>query len=322
MRALGVKNPSTVAMSKKIYKYMGPEVPKLAFSSEGLCSLKCSYPNEFNDPYELFLTINFQNSPPELLAYYQEIVGKIPKNPVTCFSKAPDVIPMWAHYGHNHRGVVLEFDEEEFSRLLPDAGFGDVDYRDQADEDLEETLVRAFHIGKPRYHFFLHQGVFSAAYYTKHSAWSYEQERRMVLGVELIQERGGLKLIEFPDSCITSLISGSSASEETRQFVAELAESIGASYYEMKIGQSSPKPYFIGPGETVSVFEEADIALATNICTECKEPIGEEETTCPWCGIEEEHQLDAAQQNPLRMMERAGVLGDWYQSMLDVRKEK
>ena len=93
-------------MGSKIYKYLGADVLNIALSKEGVCSFKCSYPKDFNDPYELFLTIDFKQTP-ELLATYKDTIGELPQLPTSCFSRSPSVIPMWAHYAHNHRGVCL-----------------------------------------------------------------------------------------------------------------------------------------------------------------------------------------------------------------------
>ena len=37
-------------------------------------TLKCSLPRNFNDPYELFLTVNFREKP-EALAFYTDVIG-------------------------------------------------------------------------------------------------------------------------------------------------------------------------------------------------------------------------------------------------------
>lgn len=184
-------------MESRIYKYMGSEVFSLAFKEAGMCSFKCSYPKDFNDPYELFLTVDFQQSP-EMLATYRDAIGELPQLPTTCFSKSPGVIPMWAHYAHSHRGIVLEFNETAFTKYFPEVGFDDVDYLDSARKDLLDMLARACHIGKPRYYYLLRKGVSSAAYYTKHTHWSYEQERRLVAGSNDVKRIGDLMLLEFP----------------------------------------------------------------------------------------------------------------------------
>ncbi len=305
----------------KTYKYMSNEVLKIVFSEEGQCSFKCSYPRDFNDPYELFLTIDLEQKP-GILAHYKEVIGELPQRPVTCFSKAPNVIPMWAHYGDNHSGIVLEFDETEFQKHFPNVGFGDVDYQDKPNTNLGEMLERAYAVGKPRYHYLLQRGVFSAAYYTKHSCWSYEQERRLVASEEDIVEVGDIKLLKFPSSCISSVIVGSQATDEEKAVALEIAERIGASYYEMKIGKSSAIPFFVDVDQKVYIFASESIQEANNVCPSCREPIAETDEACKWCSINEEDQLVAAERNPFRMMESAGLLENYYKMMMSVEKGK
>ena len=151
------------------------------------------------DRYELFLTIDFKQEP-EVLAFYADAIGELPQLPTTCFSRSPSVIPMWAHYAQNSEGFAIEFDESELATAFPKSGFGDVDYRDAPDDGLSDTLHRAYHIGKPRYVYILHTGVFSAAYYTKATCWNYEQERRMIVGENEIRQAGDLMLVDVPHS--------------------------------------------------------------------------------------------------------------------------
>jgi hypothetical protein len=90
-------------MSQNLYKYLRPEHLEKILRGADRATLKCSYPKDFNDPYELFLTVDFRKRP-ELLALYQDVIGQLPHIPTTCFSRSPIVIPMWAHYAQNHEG--------------------------------------------------------------------------------------------------------------------------------------------------------------------------------------------------------------------------
>src|SRR4051812_39678011 len=149
-------------MTGKVYKYLGPRARGKVFESAHQVTLRCSLPKEFNDPYELFLSINL-NENPERLAFYNDVIGELPQVPTTCFSRSPAIIPMWAHYAQNLEGFAIEFDEARISSQYPDAGFGDVDYRDDADPELNDALALAYETCKPRHTFFLRRGVFSAA---------------------------------------------------------------------------------------------------------------------------------------------------------------
>lgn len=308
-------------MQSKIYKYLGADVLEVALSKSGFCSFKCSYPKDFNDPYELFLTIDYAQDP-DLLATYKDTIGELPQLPTTCFSKSPSVVPMWAHYSHNHRGVVVEFNENLFSEYFPEVSFGDVDYRDDAPEGLLELLMRACRIRKPRYHFLLQQAVLSAAYYTKHSYWAYEQERRLVARDQDIKKTNGIMLIEFPVECISAIIVGLRADDQTKNQVFKLSEDIDAEYYEMSISKTSAIPYFVNSEKSVFRYESGSISMCEYTCEECGEPLSGQSASCSLCAIKSHHKLEAAMNNPLRILERYGMLDGYYKEIQAISRDK
>ena len=163
-----------------IYKYCGKDTADKVFLDEHL-SLKFSFLSEYNDPYEFFLTVDFDKSPDEL-AYYLEMVNMQTSLLATCFSKTPINTPMWAHYGDNSEGFVIEIDEEALKNFLDELKIfsllDDVSYKDTPDNGLEDLLKRAHQIGKPRYVDMLRRRLIGVAYFTKQTCWSYERERR------------------------------------------------------------------------------------------------------------------------------------------------
>lgn len=301
-------------MSKNIYKYVGPAYLDKVIGGDSGATLKCSYPKDFNDPYELFLTIDF-NERPDALAFYADAVGEIPQLPTTCFSRSPIVTPMWAHYASNLQGFAIEFDEKLLAEAFPESGFGDIDYQDAPSPELTDMLYRAFTIGKPRYVYFLHKGVFSAAYYTKASCWSYEQERRMVVKESETRLLGDLVLMDVPKECITALICGPRASPATSNAVREKANKLGCDFYEMRIGKVSPQPFFIGTDGKPFVFSDAAIEPAGKYCSSCKEPLVEEVEHCSWCQINDAHRSAAAARNPYRVFAHFGMLDSYIEGM-------
>lgn len=54
-------------MGSKIYKFVGPKVAPLVLPESGGAVFRMSFPRDFNDPYELFLTID-PDEKPEFLA--------------------------------------------------------------------------------------------------------------------------------------------------------------------------------------------------------------------------------------------------------------
>ncbi|AOZ70626.1 hypothetical protein LPB142_15865 [Rhodobacter xanthinilyticus] len=98
---------------------------------------------------ELFLGIDLKQGS-ELLATYSEVVGEVPSQLTTCFSKSPVVAPMWAHYADNHRGCVIGFDVAALQDVFPDLLVRDIAYRDGPHEDLVRFTQMAAQRKKPR----------------------------------------------------------------------------------------------------------------------------------------------------------------------------
>ena len=72
----------------KLYKYLNPQVVDNVFIKDGHIGLKCDFPMNYNDPFELFVTIKSEEvGDSDYIAYFYEILGEIPQLPTTCFSK-------------------------------------------------------------------------------------------------------------------------------------------------------------------------------------------------------------------------------------------
>jgi hypothetical protein len=304
-------------MAKNIYKYIGASTLEKVFAVDGCVTVKCSYPKDFNDPYELFLAINVEERP-EYLAYYADAVGQLDQIPTTCFSLSPAVVPMWAHYAQNHEGLVIEFDEEKLSAAFKQAGFGDVDYRDRADESLSDLLYRAAVTGKPRHTYLLRRAVFSAAYYTKTTCWQYEQERRMLVDLSQTRELNGLMLLDIPKTCVKALIAGPHASQQTIESIKRTASVFGCRYLQLKIGRGASHPFFVDDHGNPFLFNAGEILASQNNCKCCGEPTAENFPECPWCRIEESHRLEAARTNPYRLYHRYGLLESYIEQMNNI----
>jgi len=302
-------------MGKKIYKYIGPEILDLAFSDEGSVNFKCEYPMNYNDPYELFLTINIPDNP-ELLAYYNEVVGNIPQFPTTCFSNSPIVTPMWAHYAHNLTGFVIEIDEEKLKSSINDLKIEDIEYRDTTNDSIIESLRYAYGTGKPRHTYLFENKVFFTAYFSKNKCWEYELERRVVATDHLVKKDGDLMRLYVPQDCVTAILSGSRTNQEKKQQCQELCKKISCDYYEMKIGKCSSTPFFINTAGESFIFDNGILREVEHTCLDCGEPIEENfESKCQWCDIGDEQKVDAAMRNPFRVLEEAGMLDGYIEAM-------
>jgi Protein of unknown function (DUF2971) len=307
------------ARTSKIYKYASSQFINNVFSLPEQVTLKCSLPKDFNDPYELFLNVDF-NEEPDALAFYADAVGDLAQLPTTCFSRSPDVIPMWAHYAENHKGFVLEFSEPRLAEAFPESSFQDVTYSDAPSEDLTDMLYRAFRIGKYRYIYLLRQGVYHAAYFTKATCWGYEQERRMVTMETEVREASELLLLDAPVKSVSSIIVGSKATDETKEELLKKSQEIGCNYFEIRIGKSSAKPYFVDSAGQPYVFDDQELRPSDSACEECLEPLPAKssQTQCSWCRIDDQLRQSAASRNSYRMLDRAGLLDSYIKGMDEI----
>lgn len=301
-------------MTKRLYKYIGSgNIPRV-FSSKENITLKCSMPKDFNDPYELFLSTDF-NIDPELLAAYAEAIGELPQLPTTCFSTSPVVVPMWAHYAENHQGFVVEFSEEEIERALPSSRIGSVRYSDEPLDDFSDLIARVVHIAKPRYTYFLQSAIFSAAYFTKMSCWSYEQERRLIVPLSVVREPDHLMLLDLPAAAVTNIICGARASSETKTQLRQISNELSCGYYELRIGRSSAIPFLARDDHGPSAFNGSGIAASTFSCQECLEPLMSQQERCSWCQIDDDMRAYAASRKAFRILDHYGALEGYIRGM-------
>jgi hypothetical protein len=305
----------------KIYKYIGPDTINKVFATPKVCTVRCSYPKDFNDPYELFLAIDY-NQEADVLAYYREVIGEIPQLATTCFSKSPSVVPMWAHYAQNHEGIVLEIDEDKLREALPDITSEDVDYMDAPDGRILRLLNQAYTTCKPRHVYFLQRAVFGASYFSKHSCWAYEQERRIIVPPKYIDEINGLLLFNVPVESITSIAIGFKANQETKEVAQKTAAHYNLPYLEMRIGRASTQPYFADAAKNLWVFRDGEIVAQTDRCATCSEPVQNGAKRCPWCSIHEIDAFNAARNNPMRLLSRYGLLDAYYEDMEKIRRQQ
>lgn len=306
-------------MGNKIYKYFSDSVLDLVFARPELCGLKCSLPKDYNDPYELFLGVDLTVTP-ELLAAYRELVVELPQRPTSCFSKSPIVSPMWAHYGGNHSGFVVEFDIDALKAAFPDIVIMDVTYRTEPSENIAGQLQRAVGTKKPRHAYFLQQTVLASAYFSKDVAWSYEQECRLLDQEEYCETIAGNKILQVPIACCTAIIAGRNATPVTVARTKEIAGQGGLRWLHAVIGKSIAQPFMEDETGARVVFDGTEMVPAVKVCQGCSEPISLGKSLCAWCSITENDALKAALSNPLRVLDHHGMLEDYYKGLEDLAR--
>ncbi len=304
----------------KLYKFMGADiVDKLMMDKENI-GIKFSYLKDYNDPYEFFLIINYDRTPGEL-AFYSEMIDMVIERPATCFARSPVITPMWAHYAGNSSGFVIEIDEEKLKEHLKELNFDehtiieDVKYQDEPD-DINDLLARAYHIGKPRYIYFLQRYIHSSAYLRKQTCWSYEQERRLITSEEALKKiNDWLMLLPVPIDCVTSFIVGKNANETLKEKIRQLADQTQTRYLEMVFGRTTTQPFMLLDGKQSHIFKNGEIVPAPSACQRCKEPIMTSEKLCSWCSITDDHRQNATLSNSFRMLQDAGILDQYLSTM-------
>lgn len=297
----------------KIYKYIGPQILDLIFREEGFAQFKCSYPKDFNDPYELFLTLDPSQTKAEVIAYFLDLLGEIPQLPTTCFSKRPDVIPMWAHYAHQSRGFAIEVDVRKLYESTPQCRIQDISYSDNPQQVSAYEIEHAHQTAKPRHTAALLEKCITNAYFTKLKCWSYEEEIRIAVSEDLILIEDGHKLLNIPDHCIKSIIAGPNTEKKDKEKCMRICNKIQCSYLEMNIGKSTTKPYFISQQRDTLEYNEEQLLPVLHLCETCGEPIPKGKKQCPWCSINQSLANSAAQRNPLRMLSHLGLLDEYLQ---------
>ena len=256
----------------------------------------------------------------DCLASYKEIIDEVPQFPTTCFSKSPIVSPMWAHYAREHTGFVLEFDVEELKLHFANCLIRDVVYKNEANKDLEDLLLRVIRIKKPRYASWLMDMTFSEAYFSKYTDWSYEQESRFVDRNKLTEDIEGNQILFIPSSCVTSIITGSKFPSKKHDIIFEKAAEHNLAWYKLNIGKSYPVPYMTTQSNNVFIFKHGSIDEAEQVCESCKEPLVKESNLCPWCSITDAHKYEAAMGNPLRILDRYGLLEKYFEGINKIKK--
>lgn len=305
----------------KIYKYFSHDVFNLVFERDDFCGLKFSLPKEYNDPYELLLSLDL-SVPTEHLATYNDIIQELPQLPTSCFSKSPIISPMWAHYARNHSGFVLEIDTDKLSENFPEIVVRAVSYLEKASTELHSLLGKASVIGKPRYAVWLSDAVISTAYFSKYADWAYEKEVRVVASVDDVEDVGGNAIVFLPIECVTAIIFGSKFPESKTESAREISDRYALKSYYLKIGRSFPVPYFFSDSDRVHIFSAEQITEADFTCDSCSEPLISEGEQCPWCRITDSHRHHAAITNPFRVLDKYGQLDSYLEAVKKIERNQ
>lgn len=177
-----------------------------------------SNPSNFNDPFELKPHIkNIVGDEADLFStlinrsgqasefYYTHIHSGLSNIGVLSLSSTKDNPVMWAHYANNHKGIVIEFDKENWffnSKKLPE--YSDViHYLEAVKYKDERKSINSNNYWKDK-----------DTYLVKSKDWQYEKEYRMTICAEVdVKYKDGIG-IKFSTELIKSVYIGSKAEQE------------------------------------------------------------------------------------------------------------
>lgn len=146
---------------------------------------------------------------------------------VFCASRTNDNPLMWGHYGNGLRGLCIEYDTNYLS-----GGLIEVKYTSAP------PVLKPADLSSPRN--INSQLICQLLYGYKQECWSYEQEIRIALQVEKLQNYSNK--LQLPPNTIKSITIGSLMPEVEQQKVISIAKSLSVPY---KFAEPIPKTYEI-----------------------------------------------------------------------------
>jgi hypothetical protein len=269
--------------------------------------LRFGLPKDYNDPYELFLLPDGELDGVEERAFYEFFLRNLPQVPVTCFSRRPDSVVMWAHYCQLGSGVCLAIDEEAILSEVDLAYLEDVVYSDEPARVATSLVARACTTKKLRHTESVLASANLAAYLTKRRDWAYERECRMIVLPDAVFQKNNMLLARFTAHCLKYVIVGPKATKETSDHVKRWADKSGVDLLEMQCSRRRHDPFFTADNRT---FEWASDRFEASPfrCAVCREPLVKQLSLCEWCQITEGEKRAAGQRNAMVLALHLGVM--------------
>jgi hypothetical protein len=291
-----------------LFKYVSPDATAKVFERASELSIRFGLPKTYNDPYELFLEPDPPLEDEEQRAFYNYFLGEVVEAPVACFSKRPDSVVMWAHYGREGAGICLAFDEDALVDQFPIAYVGDITYSDGPAKVSSGIVEHAFTTGKGRHTLRLLEIGHRAAYFMKRSDWQYEAERRVVVTPDALEDRTGVLLGKVSPEALRYIILEPKADPAVKKLCQERSREWGVPLIELRIGSRTFAPFFTGADMPAGTWSGADFEKVADVCGECGEPANLSESgKCQWCDIAKEAKDSAPRRSALTMYLSLGI---------------
>lgn len=281
-----------------IFKYLSPDAVYRVFEREGEIALKFGLPQSFNDPYELFLRTDQPLDSDEAMAFYEHFLRDIPQLPVTCFSKHPQSIVMWAHYAREGKGVCLGFDEDVLVESFPIAYIDDVSYSEEPAQIKSSLVNYAFVTGKRRHTMRMIEIALRAIYFMKRIDWQYENERRLIVDETAVQLSNQHYVARVSVATLRYIILGQNIDNSLRRFCEASALATRVQVLQFCVGKRGYEPLFLQQDEYFH-WNGTNFDAISNICPQCGDAIDvlPVKGICRWCGISEESRWAAVAHN-------------------------
>jgi hypothetical protein len=270
-----------------LFKYVSNKSAKSALRTEGQFSLRFNLPKNYNDPYELFLNTDKPLETHEEISFYECFLRQLPEEAVSCFSKRPESVVMWAHYCDEGTGICLGIDETNLVNQFEQAFIDDVEYT------AEPAMVSAYAVKyavttkKNRHTEQLMRMAMRAAYFRKRDDWSYEHERRLIVSQNVVPEIDGRMIATFPATCLRFIIVGPKADSALVEHVVDWAVRSDISVLRMHYSRKRYQPFFTSDTNSFE-WRDGEFVSPEFRCDKCMEPIAQDARVCEWCHVSDE----------------------------------
>jgi hypothetical protein len=180
-----------------VYKFL-----PAAFALENLKKhrIKISEFSDMNDPFELRgVALSSPDAQSALISSASSICG------VLCFSRNWNNLMLWSHYADRHKGICLGFDVR-----VPVEEILYIDEPELRDDNiLVAAAARARELSQEDDEFQAAESVLTKMRRAKFKGWSYEEEVRLLLGLQEEQKDGEFYFAELDENIrLTTVIVG------------------------------------------------------------------------------------------------------------------
>jgi hypothetical protein len=193
--------------------------------------IKLTSLENINDPFEFLPQqtniSTYQTALDELRKYQTDNYR------IMCFSKNPCSLLMWGHYSDDHKGLLFVLDSDKMNaQVNGEPAFQEVQYSSK------RLFIDLSHIEKESEET-LHT-VLRDLCYTKHTAWSYEEEVRAIVRYD---QSDAYDFMDIPTSAILKVVLGLNSDDALLQSIQNLLRQDGFNHIQLTKAELHPEDY-------------------------------------------------------------------------------